>query len=158
MYVAMSRVKNLNSLYFTGQYRRSAFVCSDKVSEEYTRLRQNKVERVADIMRCSSNLNVCLLNVRSLKRHAVDVQRDRFLYENDLLCLTETQISYEHSEEDKQSIHEQLPYYILSHNIDQHKFNSITVCHSPSFIDIDEYDHSSCFSLVKFRKAEFTEK
>ncbi|XP_066934014.1 ATP-dependent DNA helicase PIF1-like [Clytia hemisphaerica] len=59
MYVAMSRVKNLNGLYFTGQYRRSAFVCSDKVSEEYTRLRQNKVERVADIMRCSSNLNVC---------------------------------------------------------------------------------------------------
>ncbi|XP_066921397.1 uncharacterized protein [Clytia hemisphaerica] len=158
MYVAMSRVKNLNGLYFTGQYRRSAFVCSDKVSEEYTRLRQNKVERVADIMRCSSNLNVCLLNVRSLKRHAVDIQKDRFLYENDLLCLTETQMSYEHSEEDKQSIHEKLPYYILSHNIDQHKFNSVTVCHSPSFIDIDEYDHSSCFSLVKFRKAEFAEK
>ncbi|XP_066934413.1 uncharacterized protein [Clytia hemisphaerica] len=158
MYVAMSRVKNLNGLYFTGQYRRSAFVCSDKVSEEYTRLRQSKVERVADIMRCSSNLNVCPLNVRSLKRHAVDIQKDRFLYENDLLCLTETQMSYEHSEEDKQSIHEKLPYYILSHNIDQHKFNSVTVCHSPYFIDIDEYDHSSCFSLVKFRKAEFTEK
>ena len=44
MYVAMSRVRTIDCLYFTGQYRRTAFVCSKDVSDEYTRLRQNKIE------------------------------------------------------------------------------------------------------------------
>lgn len=103
-------------------------------------------------------MNICLLNTRSLRLHTIDIQKDKFLYKNDLLCLTETQMSYENSDEDTQNIREQLSNYILSHNIDQHKFNSITVCHPPLFLDITEYDHSSCFSLVKFRKKEFSDK
>ena len=158
MYVAMSRVKNIDGLYFTGQFRRKAFVCSPQVSEEYTRLRLNKINAIEDVLRSNFTLNICLLNVRSLKRHAIDIPKDTFLYENDLLCLTETQISYEDSEEDLYTINQHISNYIPSHNIDNHKFNSITVCHSPLFIDIIEYDHSPCFSLVKFKKPEFTEK
>jgi len=116
------------------------------------------IEPIKDVMRSNSTLNICLLNTRSLRLHAIDIQKDKFLYQNDLLCLTETQMSYESSNVNTQYIKEQLSNYTLSHNIDQHKFNSITICHSPLFLDINEYDHSSCFSLVKFRKSEFCDK
>uniref|UniRef100_A0A7M5WTK1 Uncharacterized protein n=1 Tax=Clytia hemisphaerica TaxID=252671 RepID=A0A7M5WTK1_9CNID len=108
MYVAMSRVRTIDGLYFTVQYRRTAFVCSKDVNDEYSRLRQNKIEPIKDVMRSNSTLNVCLLNTRSLRLHVIDIQNDEFLYKNDLLCLTETQMSYESSDIDTQNLQEQL--------------------------------------------------
>ena len=62
---------------------------------EYNRLRENRFDTInADFVDCNS-LTVSLLNTRSLKRHAADISRARQLIENDILCLTESQITYD---------------------------------------------------------------
>ena len=38
-------------------------------------------------------LEMSLLNARSLKKHAVDISRARQITENDIACLTESQIT-----------------------------------------------------------------
>ena len=144
MYVAMSRVKSMEGLHFTGQFRRNAFNCNTKVNEEYARLRtkEQQLTKLADSSQNNYSLHITLLNVRSLRRHAVDIYHDEFLYKIDILCLTETQISFNHPEEEMQAIDEQLPYYTISYNNDQHKYNSMAICQSSDHMNVNEYDHS----------------
>ena len=62
---------------------------------EYNKLRENRFDTInADFVDCNS-LTVSLLNTRSLKRHAADISRARQLIENHILCLTESQITYD---------------------------------------------------------------
>ena len=82
----MSRVKSIDGLYFTGQYRRSAFNCNTKVNKEYARTKEQQLAKLADFLQTSCSLNICLLNIKSLRRHAVDIYHDEFLYKNDILC------------------------------------------------------------------------
>ena len=42
MYVATSRLRTIDGLFFTGQFNRNAFTCNPKVTEEYTRLWQSE--------------------------------------------------------------------------------------------------------------------
>ena len=44
-------------------------------------------------MSLSETLSFILLNVRSLKKHAIDIAYDKKLLEYDILFLTETQVS-----------------------------------------------------------------
>lgn len=81
-----------------------------------------------------------------------------FLNRNDILCLTETPISFEHPHDDMNHINNCLPGYKISYNNDQHKYNSLAICHSIENINILEYDHSCCFSLVEFDKKNFCSK
>lgn len=60
MNVALSRAKTIEGLSFTGQYNCNAFT-------ECNRFRE-KGNQAIDV-----SLNVCLLNIRSLGRHAVDI-------------------------------------------------------------------------------------
>lgn len=121
MYVAMSRVKSIDGLYFIGQYRRNAFNCNKNVTEEYLRLRlkENQLIKLSDFLQSNSNLVICLLNVRSLKRHAIDIQHDEFLNKNDVLCLTETQVN-SNQENEMQNINEELSQYTISYNNIKH--------------------------------------
>ena len=160
MYVAISRVKSFSGLFFTGQFNRNAFVCNKKVTEEYARLRQseNQVVTIHDFPLAAISLNICLLNVRSLKLHAIDLKCDNFLINNDLLCLTETQIGFDHSYSDIDEIDQLLNNYKLSYNNDQHKFNSMSIGNDRDLIDVIEYDHSPGFTVLTFRKPSFSDK
>ena len=160
MYVAMSRVKTIEGLFFTGEFKKNAFTCNHKVDEEYCRLRMkdNQVCAIKDFMLSEGCLNVCLLNIRSLSRHAIDIQEDYFLKNNDLLCLTETQISFNHNNTPMEDIDNILNNYTVSYNNDQHRFNSMAICHETDLVNVLEYDHTPGFSLVKFKKDLFSEK
>ena len=66
------------------------FKVNESVVAEYIRLGENRFDTIN--VDCNS-FTVLLLNTRSLKRHAADISRARQLTENDILCLTESQIT-----------------------------------------------------------------
>ena len=49
--------------------------------------------QLIQIMLIALCLEMSLLNARSLKQHAVDISRARQITENDIVCLTESQIT-----------------------------------------------------------------
>lgn len=67
MYVAMSRVKSIDSLFFTGECRRNAFTCNEKVTDEHRRLRCNQIISIDDFLDTEFNLTICHLNVIDIK-------------------------------------------------------------------------------------------
>ena len=44
MYVAISRVKSIDGLCFTEEYKSSVFICNGKVNDEYERLRLTETD------------------------------------------------------------------------------------------------------------------
>ena len=93
MCVALSRVTSIDNLFLIGKYSPSVFKVNENAILEFKRLKENRFDKIdTDHVHCNS-FTISLLNVRSLKRHAVDITRARQLTENDILCLTESQIT-----------------------------------------------------------------
>ena len=68
-------------------------------------MRENRLDTIiTNYVGCNS-LTVSLLNTRSLKRRTADISRTRQLTENDIICLTENQIT---NDTDVAEIKEQL--------------------------------------------------
>ena len=113
MYVALSRVKSIDDLYFTGEYSHSAFTCSKKVAELYTRLRikEYQLPPLKDFHISNISLVISLLNIRSLKLHYIDILSDNVFVNNDILCLTETQIGFNDNDSHIQEIESNLNFF-----------------------------------------------
>ena len=94
MYVALSKVTSIDNLFLIGKYRANVFRVENSILG-YKRLQENRCDTIYTDNVDSNSLTVSLLNTRSLKRHAVDINRARQLTENDILCLTESQIAYD---------------------------------------------------------------
>ena len=76
-------------------------------------MQENRFDTIyTDYVDCNS-LTISLLNTRSLKRHAADISRARRLTENDILCLTESQIT---NDTDVAEIKEQLSTFEIYFN------------------------------------------
>lgn len=65
-----------------------------------------------------SSLTITLLNVRSLKKHAVDIVSDKIICDIDVLCLTETKIC---NNDDLHLINDTLAQLTFKHNISNDK-------------------------------------
>ena len=92
MYAELSRVTSIDNIFLIGKYSTNVFKVNENAILEYRRLQENRFDTIdTDHVDCNS-LIISLLNTRSLKRHAVDISRVRQLTENDILCLTESQI------------------------------------------------------------------
>jgi len=66
MYVAMSRVKTIEGLYFTGNFTASVVTCNNRVKQEYTRLRitDNQLHFIPDFYSSDVSVIIALLNIR----------------------------------------------------------------------------------------------
>ena len=93
MYVALSRVTSIDNLFLTGKYNRNVFKVNESDVVEYSRLRENRFETINTARVDCNSLTVLLLNTQSLRRHAADISRARWLIENDILCFIESQIT-----------------------------------------------------------------
>ena len=94
IYVALNRVTSLNGLFLIGTYKSSAIKADQKAVLEYQRMRTESILELAHD--CNpvnlESLTITLLNTRSLCKHSVDISCDHSLVDNDILCLTETQL------------------------------------------------------------------
>ena len=129
MYVALSRVTSLDGLYLIDGFNADAIVADSRATKEYELLR--KEHPMKPIQNCkemsTDSLTVCLLNTRSLSKHAKDIKSDSFIMQCDVLCLTETQVE---NDQQKEEVEKQLgDTKTIDHNTNEaDKFSSLAIC------------------------------
>ena len=127
IYVALSRVTSLDGLYLTVSYNRKALKVDQRATEQYEYMRQTcQFHRVEDDCSISDNsLVVTLLNVRSLRKHGIDVPYDKSIMESDIIAFTETQLSHDCTWLD-QDLH---PLTLITNNLSQNSYSNVAFAH-----------------------------
>ena len=153
MYVALSRVTSLNSLFLIGQYKLLAIKANPNASKEYDRLRQESpLDYIEDCMPATKHsLTITLLNIRSLYKHAIDISCDHLLLKNDIICLTETQIL---PNQDTTVIDNTLADFKILYNNSTDKFQSLAFCFN-SGIYTTNHCQSPGINLLSVEKKVF---
>ena len=149
MYVALSRVRSMNGLFLVGSFSRKAIKINDEVSKEYDRLHTECPFSPLEI--CSfvdNNLVFALLNCRSLKKHAIDVSRDKELTNCDLVFLTETQL---YLDEGISNIKRKLSDLNVEVNSAEYKFSSLALLYTNAvqLVNHDKYEGVSFLTIKK---------
>ena len=102
MYVALSRISKFDNMYLIGKYHQNAIKVNQNAKQEYERLHNESMLTSLLLPQVTSDsLTITLLNTRSLRKHSDDILNDIALVNNDVLCLTETQL---HLNEDTSKI------------------------------------------------------
>ena len=149
VYVALSRVTSLEGLYLTGQFNKNSITFDQRAYNEYEYMRNNlKLVTGIDSVSCEENsLTFSLLNIRSLKKHSVDIKYDQSLMKSNIIFLTETQLT---SESDLSSIVNHLPRFSFQFNsADNHRFSSLaSACDEDVQITtLENIDGASLYSI-----------
>ena len=77
IYVALSKARSLQGLHETGKIENKHVRANPKVYAEYQRLRQQADKfSTIPIVHDVQTLKVCLLNIRSLQKHSIDIKYD----------------------------------------------------------------------------------
>ena len=140
-------------MYLIGEYNSSAIKADPRATIEYETMRKDYAMKSIDT--CSTelpcSLTISLLNTRSLKKHATDINADKSLKDCDILFLTETQVQ---ASDDTTNISDVLNEFSTIHNINTDKFCSIAYCYKNT---IDQIEDSSIPSvtLVSLKKNSF---
>ena len=137
LYVALSRVTALTGLFLTGDYNENAIKVNLDAETEYDRLRINSALDLQSNNDISGQLNISLLNIRSMIKHIIDITNEKLLMKSDLLCLTETQIGEYY---DTHIIDETFHEYgmnILYNNSSINRFQNLAICSSSSVEILD---------------------
>ena len=155
IYVALSLVTSLQGLYIVGNIEKKHIQANPKVHMEYQRLRQVETENSTTHGYSPSSLStnahhklsICLLNVRSLKKHSIDIKCDVNLMKSDVLALTETQLFPHDSDVD---IQENLkPFVLYTQDHRTAKYLSLAVCTKPNFL-VSDRRHILSINALEF--------
>ena len=100
----MSRVKALSDLSLVGDINTKSIRADKLIETEYGRLQtsQNFDDSSANIISKSDahNVVITLLNIRSFKKHYLDVRHDSKIVESDIMAFTETRLTDQHNTND----------------------------------------------------------
>ena len=146
IYVAFSRVTNIEGFYLTSTFKKDAIKANREALNKYDHLQKEALFTPVSLrMSFQETLSFILLNVRSLKRHAIDIAYDKKLIEYDILH-TEMQVSQKDELSAMQSI---LKEYTLDHNISSFRYFSIAICYkSTILVSSHEKNDGVLFSQV----------
>lgn len=132
MYVALSRSTSLQGLHILGEINNNHVKADPRVHLEYDRLRSICVKLEKEILvnekRVVTNsvVQLCLLNIRFIRKHCCDIRDDVNLSKSDILALTETQLL---PRDDDCDIRDELtPFTLYRHDHESDKFSSLAVC------------------------------
>jgi exonuclease III len=93
VYTALSRVRNIESLYLLNPLKMDNFKVKQKIDTEMQRLRTIAKWNLAydfESIKSSTNISILTLNTRSLHAHMNDILNDYDTMQSDILCLQET--------------------------------------------------------------------
>ena len=127
-YVALSRATSLQSLYVLGKLEHKHIKADPRVIEEYERLRNTSLlEENANfqVQEDDPTIPIVLLNIRSLRKHSIDIKFDSKIFNCDMLLLTETQLTPSDSDND---IQDHLYPFILNRKDSDDRYSSLTFC------------------------------
>jgi exonuclease III len=93
VYTALSRVRNIESLYLLNPLTKNNFKVKQKVDIEMQRLRSSakwNLEYDYHSIHSESSISILSINTRNLHAHIVDICNDYDTMQSDILCLQET--------------------------------------------------------------------
>ena len=126
IYVALSRATSLQGLHVIGEINDKHIRSNPKVQVEYERMRNTYVASPTMSNQENSILTVGLLNIRSLRKHCIDIAHDARLTACDMLALTETQLLPHHSDNTiKETLH---PFTLHRQDHPTDMYSSLAVC------------------------------
>ena len=94
VYVALTRATSLQGLFILGKIESKHVKANPKVLQEYERLRNECIvpDSITTLRQDSTSLTISTLDIRSLKKHSIDVKFDLQLFNSDIIGFTETQL------------------------------------------------------------------
>ena len=127
IYVALSRATSLNGLYILGQVVCKHIKTNPKVLSEYQRLSNNCLVSNEKVVNDSCNeFLIGLLNVRSLRKHSIDIKYDSKLFKSDVLAFNENQLlPQESNNEIANNLH---PFTVYRQDHSNDKSSIMAVC------------------------------
>ena len=121
-----------------------------KVQEEYERLREisnlQPQLTTADLSN-KETFSICILNIRSFKKHSLDLISDPILSKCDILALTETQLSSNVENCEMSLILKDFSLHRHDHHSD--KFLSLALCYKET-VTLNETEYFSSINGLKF--------
>ena len=114
-------------MHVIGQLENKHIRANPKVHAEYDRLRdQADTPSSSSTISDAQNLQVCLLNIRSLRKHSIDIKHDKSITKCDIVALTETQLlSYHTDNTIRETLH---PYVLHRQDHPTDKYLSLAIC------------------------------
>ena len=130
IYVALSRATSLNGIHVLGTLENKHVKADPRVHEEYERLR-NSSNRYLTIQTNENHhddavLTICLLNIRSLRNHSIDIKYDSTIMNSDIIALTETQLLPHSNDSEIKNDLQPFTLYRQDHPTD--RFCSLALC------------------------------
>ena len=156
VYVALSRSTSLQGLHILGKIESKHVKTDSRVHDEYERLRHLNPRDIEGIVPANEQkmldrntvVTMCLLNIRSLRKHSSDIKYDVNLFNSDILALTETQLLPGDIDSD---IKDNLtPFTLYRHDHNSDKFLSLGIC-IKSNIQIVYQEHYPTINAVEFQ-------
>ncbi|KXJ13769.1 ATP-dependent DNA helicase PIF1 [Exaiptasia diaphana] len=139
VYVALSRSRSLNGLYTLGQIQDKHVRADPRVHKEYQRLRETQPLEPPEV--CQKKIPtfaMCLINIRSIQKHSIDVKHDSNLFNSDMICFTETQLLP--NTDDIEILSNLHPLKLLRQDHTSDRHSSLAVS-SKSYVEITQYHH-----------------
>jgi len=149
IYVALSRSTSLQGIHILGQIESKHVKANPKVHEEYQRLRD--ISSIPNMLQSThsnnTDLTICLLNVRSLRKHSIDIKFDANIFNSDVMTLTETQLLPNDTDREiRNNLH---PFILYRQDHVSDKYSSLAVCIKDS-IEITEHQYFPSINALKF--------
>ena len=145
VYVAISRSTTLQGIHILGQIKHRHVRTNPRVHEEDRRLRSTLDPPVQ--LALNRPLSITLLNVRSLRKHSIDIKSHFIIFNSDLIALTETQLLPQTNDNDIKDHLEPFTIYRQDHASD--RFCSLALC-IKNHIQINESEYFTCINAVKY--------
>ena len=145
----MSRSISLQGVHILGQIESKHVKANPKVFEEYQRLRNEcMISHSATLLQNDFNiLSISLLNIRSLKKHSIDIKFYSKLCNSDIIALTETQLLPQDSH--NEIVNNLFPFKLQCQDHGTDKYSSMALC-TRNTVEIRECQHFSALNALKF--------
>ena len=149
VYVALSLATSLHGLHILGTLQSKHIQTNPKVHEEHERLRVTwSLHSHITTDLCNNEIvSICLLNIRSIKKHSLDLSNDPNLSKCDVLAITETQFLPSIPNDHINSILNNFSVHRQDHNSD--KFLSLAVCYQDA-ITLCDAEYFPSINGLKF--------
>lgn len=143
----MSRSTSLNGINILGEIQSKHIKADPRVHKEYERLRNMSTMNAEIIANISSCFTISLLNIRSLKKHSIDIKHDTNIFDSDIICLTETQLLPDSNVNDIRANLHPFTLFRKDHVFD--KYSSLAICSKPN-IEVKDHKYFSDINGLKF--------
>ena len=123
-----------------------------KVHQEYERLREmspitTSLSSQLQLTVSNNDVTVCLLNIRSLQKHSIDIKNDANKMNSDVIAFTETQLlPHNLDAEIRENLH---PFELLRQDHNTDKYMSLAVC-TKNHNQIAQHDYFPLINGLKF--------